>query len=189
MNANVSPDDLKWLENVLKPGDAVMLQLEIPLKTVERAAAIGREKGALVVLDPAPAPDDGLPDSLYSNLDFILPNESEAAALVGTKTIPEMMAQSIKQKGVKNAIVTAGAKGCVLVNSAGIRRFDACPVKSADSTAAGDAFAGGLVIALVGGAGVNDAIKFAQQSAAISVTRMGAQTSLPTREEVEKRFG
>jgi len=186
VNANLKPDDVESLRLLLKPGDVVLMQLEIPMETVMRAAQIGDEKGAIVMLNPAPAPPAGLPKSICPHLDFILPNRHEAEALVGAKTIPEVMCQGLLETGITNVIITLGKSGCIWSNKHGVQSLPAYPVKAMDSTAAGDAFAGGLAVALTKGWSVPKAIQWAQKAAALSVMRMGAQTSLPTLVEIEK---
>ncbi|RJP18643.1 MAG: ribokinase [Candidatus Omnitrophota bacterium] len=184
VNLHLCPADVDFLATAFSTGDVLLLQLEIPIATVERAAEIAKEKGAIVILDPAPAPSDGLPDSLFPQLDYILPNEHEAAALIGKNNDLHSLAQALLQKGTRNVIITAGEKGCVLANQNRIETFPAFPVNAADSTAAGDAFAGGLAVALAEGIGLRNAIEFAQKAAALSVTKIGAQPSLPRREEI-----
>jgi ribokinase len=186
VNANVGPGDVEILNELLKPGDIVLMQLEIPIKTVLRAAEIGYKKDVTVILDPAPAPRGGLPETLYPLLHYILPNECEAAALLGKESACSAMAEALQKKGVRHAIVTAGGEGAVLASELGLFEFPAHRVTAVDTTAAGDAFAGALAVALAEGYKTREAIAFAQAAASISVTRMGAQPSLSTREEVDE---
>lgn len=181
-NSRLSLTDVDALRDVIHDGDVMLLQLEIPLNTVIHAARIGRELGAVVILDPAPAPGAGLPDALLRSLDFITPNQQEADALASA--CGGCGVEAMLQRGVKNVIITKDKEGCVLVSKDGARSFPAYPVKAVDSTAAGDAFAGALAVGLVEGYNLENAISWAQQAAAVSVTRMGAQPSLPTRKEL-----
>ena len=186
VNSNLQPHDVEILANLLKPGDVILLQLEIPMETVLRAAEIGWEKQACVILDPAPAPPDGLPPEIYSQLHSLLPNEHEAAALLGAPGEPSAMAEALFQRGVRHAIVKAGADGVALACQLGTFSSPAYRVNAVDSTAAGDAFAGGYAVALAEEYKTEEAIRYGQQAAALSVTKMGAQPSLPTRTEINK---
>ncbi len=185
VNTNMSKADVDAIASLFEWGDILLLQLEIPVETVEYAAKVAYSSGAIVILDPAPAPGDGLPDSLYPNIDFILPNEHEAAALAGEQNDLQVQGQGLIKKGVKNVIITAGEKGCVWVDQQDFLKYPAHQVKAVDSTAAGDAFAGGLAVMLATNAPIGDAIGFAQKAAALSVMKAGAQPSLPTRDQVE----
>ncbi len=193
VNANVKPADVEILQDMLTPGDVVLMQLEIPLDTVIRAAQIGHKKDATVILDPAPAPQGGIPDSLYPHLHYLLPNEHEAATLLGygknREDTPTHMAEALRRKGVRHAIVTAGRDGAVLASDLGVFELPAHRVDAIDTTAAGDAFAGALAVALAEEYKTREAIAYAQAAAALSVTRRGAQPSLPSRTEVENLLG
>ncbi|MDX9753372.1 MAG: ribokinase [bacterium] len=189
VNADMKPADIDPLTALLMPGDVVLLQLEIPLETVAHAAAVGRKQGAMVVLDPAPVPRQSLPDALLAHVDFLLPNEHEAAALTGTDASTQAIADFMQAKRIKNVILTAGARGCVWISEHQTQAYPAFKVQALDSTAAGDAFAGSFAVALSEGMETQAAIQFAQKAAALSVIRMGAQPSLPTRAEMEAFTG
>lgn len=187
-NATLRPEHLEPLERVLESGDLLLLQLEVPFETVERAVEIGAACGARVVLDPAPALPDGLPQVLYSKLFALLPNEREAAALCPDVSDPEdleTVAQRLHGRGVDHAIITCGTDGIILADAGGVRTFSAHKTQAVDTVAAGDAFAGGFAVALAEGKDVPEAIAFGQRAAAVSVGRRGAQPSLPTRAEVD----
>ena len=167
--------------------DLVMMQLETPLDVVERAAELAASAGVPVILDPAPAPDGPLPKSLLKHVTYLTPNESEASRLTGmTVDDPksaEAAAKVLLDLGVRNVIITLGAKGAVLAGETS--GFVPCKrVEAVDSTAAGDAFNAGLAVALSSGDALEAAVEQAALVGAVSVTRMGAQPSLPTRQDV-----
>lgn len=168
-------------------GPAVVLaQLEIPLDAVTAAS-----RAEFFILNPAPA--QRLPDSLLAACTILTPNESELAGLTGMTVESEAEVQEAAQfllaKGVQNVIVTLGAKGCLWVSRDGARRFPSRRVEAVDTTAAGDAFNGALAHFLAQGASIADAIPRASAFAALSVTRRGAQESMPSREEFEDFYG
>ncbi|MGI6455726.1 MAG: ribokinase [bacterium] len=185
VNAHMKPEDIAVLEKRLQPGDVILLQLEIPMDVVEYAARVGSRKKAIIILDPAPAPQEGLPDTIYQHLDYITPNETEAEMLAGCQDSSEHIIRELLRRGTQNVIITQSKNGCLLANSSESKSFPPYQVNAIDSTAAGDAFAGGLAVALAEGKAMADAIAWAQAAAALSVTKMGAQPSLPMREEVE----
>lgn len=186
-NMRLRPEDIDAAAGAIASARVLLLQLEVPLDTVVRAAQIGREGGALVCLDPAPAAP--LPESLYRLVDVINPNETEARILTGlpVTTIPEAerAAEALLQKGVGAAVVKLGERGSFYLSAAGRAHVPAIPVTAVDTTAAGDAFAAALGIALGEGRALSEAVGFATCTASLKVRRMGAQ-SLPTRAEVEE---
>jgi ribokinase len=163
---------------------AVLMQLETPLETVLAVAEEARKNGVLVILNPAPAAK--IPKKLYSCLDWITPNETEAEILTGVKVTDAASAAKaarvLEKRGVCHVLITMGVKG-VFCGDCG-KVFPARKVKAVDCVAAGDVFNGALVVALVEGLAVDKAIAFAQKAAAISVTRRGAQSSVPMRKEI-----
>jgi ribokinase len=190
-NGRLTPDDVaRGLRGLA--GGLLLLQLESPLEAVERAAHIGRERGASVVLDPAPARE--LPDGLLSNVSYLTPNESEAAALLGRRQdalsladAPEA-ARALRARGPRTVILKLGAQGAYVDDGSGGRHFPAPRVDAVDATAAGDTFNGALAVALAEGRPLPDAVAFANAAAALSVTREGAQASIPTRAEVDAKL-
>ncbi|HLF02366.1 MAG TPA: ribokinase [Anaerolineales bacterium] len=181
-NRRLTPNDVHAAESAFAGARVVLLQLETPMETVVAAARAGRSAGATVILNPAPA--QTLPNELYSLIDIVTPNESEAALLTGEAT-PEAAARILLQRGVKSVIVTLGEAGVLVAASPDdIRRAPGFDVNVVDTTAAGDAFNGGLAAALARGESSESALSYSQAVAAISVTRMGAQPSLPTEAEV-----
>ena len=165
--------------DVIKECDIVVAQLEIPVETVAYALAKAKEFGKMTILNPAPARE--LDDEIIKNSDLIIPNESELALITGMPTETEDM-------GVSNLIVTLGSKGSLHLNREVCEFHSAYKVKAIDTTAAGDSFIGGLVRELKDN-NVGEAIEFATKVSAIAVTRKGAQTSIPTIEEVENFEG
>jgi ribokinase len=180
----LSPADVAAAQPALSQARVLLLQFEIPLGTVRAAAQAGRAAGLTVMLNPAPA--QPLPDELLRMVDWLTPNESEAALLAGTPE-PEAAAAALLKRGVGGVIVTLGEAGA-LVAPAGelMRRVPGFKVEAVDTTGAGDAFVGGLAAALARGEALEAAVRYAHAVAAISVTRVGAQPSLPSGEEVER---
>ena len=183
-NGTMSPADVKPRLKDLKGAAALLMQLETPIPTVLTAAKAAKAAGVMVVLNPAPAAK--LPKELYPLLDWVTPNETEAEILTGVKVKDAKSAQlavdALKRKGVKNVAITMGAKGVYCGNCR--RLYPAKKVKAVDCVAAGDTFNGAFVVALAEGKSCRDAIAFAQKASAISVTRPGAQSSVPRRREV-----
>ena len=176
--------------DVIKECDIVVAQLEIPVETVAYALAKAKEFGKMTILNPAPARE--LDDEIIKNSDLIIPNESELALITGMPTETEEEIKKAGEKlldmGVSNLIVTLGSKGSLLLNRETCEFHLAYKVKAIDTTAAGDSFIGGLVRELKDN-NVGEAIEFATKVSAIAVTRKGAQTSIPTIEEVENFEG
>ncbi len=176
--------DAHWL--AIAGARVVALQLETPLATVEHAARQARALGKTVVLNPAPA--HPLPDGLLACADYLVPNETEASALTGVEVTSVATATEaghrLLRAGARTVLVTLGAGGVVAVGPDGASHHPARRVEAVDTTAAGDTFIGGLCAALVRGRAPAAAIAFAQAAAAISVTRPGAQPSIPFEREV-----
>jgi ribokinase len=174
-------------------GSHLLLQLETPLATVTAAAAHARSLGMTVILDPAPARE--LSPVLLRNVDILTPNESEALALVGAAgdqialADASDVARELLALGPQQVILKLGAQGAFLSDGERARHFPARPVKAKDTTAAGDCFNGALATGLAEGLTLDAAIAFANVSASIAITRIGAQASLPTRAEVELALG
>jgi len=185
-NATLSAYDIEDAAFDVDPSDVFLMQLEIPLSTVEFVAQKVFHKGVRVILNPAPA--RLLPNDLLECLYIITPNEIEAEILTGIKvTDPlsaEKSAEKMIQKGVRNVVITMGAAGAFLLTPDFSGLIPVVPVKAIDSTAAGDVFNGALAVAISEGRELKDAVDFANKAAAISVTRMGAQASAPYRKEI-----
>ncbi|AXE98274.1 ribokinase [Paraburkholderia hospita] len=187
-NGEVTPATLARHEAALAAAQVVICQLETPPAAVHAALAAARRLGKTVILNPAPATGQ-LPADWLPLIDYLIPNELEAATLTGLPvTSPaeaNAAADALRRAGVRNVIVTIGAQGVVAaLGEAAPQHFDAPRVKAVDTTAAGDTFIGGFAAQLARGVDVADAIRFAQRAASISVTRAGAQPSIPTRAEV-----
>jgi ribokinase len=185
-NGLLAPGDVDAHQEAMAGARVVVLQLETPLATVEHAARRARALGKTVVLNPAPA--RRLPEGLLACADFLVPNEIEAAAMTGltVNSIEAAMeaGRRLRQAGAGTVLVTLGAQGVVAVGSDGARHYPARQVEAVDTTGAGDTFIGGFCAALVRGRPLPVAIGFAQAAAAISVTRPGAQPSIPFEREV-----
>ncbi|HET6568889.1 MAG TPA: ribokinase [Rhodothermales bacterium] len=186
-NMKLSPADVEASAESFLTADVVLLQLEIPLETVEAAAALARSLGKRVVLNPAPA--GHLPPSLLQHIDVITPNETEAAILTGLPirdtASAERAARKLMDFGVRNVVVTLGGRGCLLVTPDDTVRYPAARVTAVDTTAAGDAFNGALAVALVDGQDLHDAVRFACAAGTLAVTKAGAQEAMPSRSEVQ----
>jgi ribokinase len=181
-NARLSLADIEAAAPALAQARIVLLQLETPLETVLAAARAGRAAGSAVILNPAPA--QRLPADLLRTVNLITPNETEAALLTGRET-PEAAAAALLAQGPETVIVTLGEAGVLVATAPDqMRRAPGFRVQAVDATAAGDAFNGGLAVALARGQALEAAVQYAQAVAALSVTRLGAQPSLPTEAEV-----
>ncbi len=185
-NAKVTPADVDAFP--MQGVDTLLLQFEIPLETVLHAARLGRRNGLRVILNPAPA--RRFPDSLLADVDILVPNESELALLTDrpVSDVPsaETAARDLLTKGVETVIVTLGSQGALLVTSAQSIHIPAFPIQVVDTTAAGDAFIGGLAVALGEGYTLEEAVRHGNACGALATAKFGAQPSLPTRTEVER---
>jgi ribokinase len=171
-----------------RPNAKVLLtQLEIPWEVNRHAISLAKSQGLTVVLDPAPASNPE--PTAWELINIVTPNESEAHSLTGIEVTDEQSAKKAGQwfldQGVENAIITMGGSGVVLVNKQETRMFAAPKVQAVDTTAAGDAFAGYLGALLAEGSSLEEAIEVAVKAASISVTKLGASSSLPTRDQVD----
>ncbi|WP_233114916.1 ribokinase [Aggregatibacter actinomycetemcomitans] len=169
----------------IQQADALLMQLETPLSAICLAAQIEQQQGTKVILNPAPA--QALPEELFHRLYMITPNETEAEILTGIKVEDEISAaqaaEKLHQFGVQIVLITLGAKGVYVSENGQGKIIGGFRVKAKDTTAAGDTFNGALVVALLEGKTLTDAIRFAHAAAAIGVTREGAQPSIPHRAE------
>jgi len=185
-NGTLTAADFDKAMVLLDESEYVLMQLEIPIPTVEHIAVIAASKQKKVVLNPAPAAK--LSDELLKNLYIITPNETEAELLTGIKVTDELSALKaatfLHEKGIEIVIITMGSAGAFLLANGKSEIISSLKVEAVDTTAAGDTFNGALVVALSEGKTIQQAIAFANKAAAISVTRIGAQSSVPFRKEI-----
>lgn len=171
---------------IIKKADSLLLQLEIPMDAVAAAAETAAESGTTVILDPAPAAE--VPDKVLKNITIITPNETEAEFLTGIKLTEradfEAAGKALTEKGVSTVIIKAGSKGAYLYKDGELTHVDGFAVDATDTTAAGDTFNAGLAYALGHGFTMINAIRFANAAAAISTTKQGAQSGMPSLDEV-----
>jgi ribokinase len=186
-NASLLPDDLAEVRPLIRNASVVLVQLEIPLVTVESIAEETRLSDTKLILNPAPA--RALPDSLLQGLFLITPNENEAGMLTGLEVqdvnTAKQAAEKILERGVKNVIITLGANGALIFSDGVFTHVPVLPVNAVDSTAAGDVFNGALAVAIAEGLDLVSATAFACKAAAISVTRLGALQSAPTKDDIK----
>lgn len=189
-NAVLSSEDVKRAEAEIHTAGAIVAQLEVPIETVTCAAHLAYEAGVPFILDPAPAVE--LHRDLLKRVSVLTPNETEARILTGVEVTDESSARRAAERllasGVQAVVVTMGAQGYVLADGDSMAFVRAIAVDAVDATAAGDAFTGSLAVARAQGQSLRDAAAFAARVAALSVTKMGAQSSMPTRQEVEAFF-
>lgn len=190
-NNTFTPERLDRVRATFARAAIVLLQFETPMETVIAAAKLAKEKGALVVLDPAPARE--MPDELLALADYITPNETELAALIGDGALingdvksAAAMARTLRSRGARGVIVKMGAAGALCVEGEGEQFWQAVPVRPLDTTAAGDCFNGAFAVGLAENMTTQGAGRFAVAAAALSVTRRGAQAGMPSRDEVEQ---
>lgn len=186
-NAHVYPEDADQARQAIEKADMVLMQLEIPLATVEYVAELANGMGKKVILNPAPG--YALPQCLLQNLYLITPNETEAEVISGMK-ITDMdtavkVAAHIASFGIPHVIITLGSNGALVYSDGEAAHVPACKAEAIDTTAAGDVFNGALVVALSEGKSLLEATRFACRASAISVTRLGAQSSAPYRHEID----
>ncbi|OQY21970.1 MAG: ribokinase [Chloroflexi bacterium] len=187
-NMRLSPADVDGAEAAIAGADALLLQLEIPLETVIRAAKIARARAVKIILNPAPA--RSLPAELLSLVDVLIPNESETALLtglpVGDQAEAKTAAAALQDSGVGTVILTLGERGAMLATEGKTELFPAFDVTPVDTTAAGDAFVGGFAVALAEGRTLSEAVRWGNGAGGLAATKLGAQPSLPARRDLER---
>ncbi|SNY16221.1 ribokinase [Pseudomonas sp. LAMO17WK12:I6] len=187
-NGAMTPAVIDRFDAVLQAADVIICQLEIPDATVGHALKRARALGKTVILNPAPA-SRPLPADWFAAIDYLIPNESEASALSGLSVDSLQSAESAANQliamGAGKVIITLGAQGSLFANGKGFEHFPAPKAQAVDTTAAGDTFVGGFAAALASGKSEAEAIRYGQIAAALSVTRAGAQPSIPTMSDVQ----
>ncbi|NMX93805.1 MULTISPECIES: ribokinase [unclassified Pseudomonas] len=187
-NGQLTPASLLAFDAVLQAAEVVVCQLEVPMDTVGYALKRARALGKTVILNPAPA-SGPLPADWYAAIDYLIPNESEASALSGVPVdsldSAKVAATHLLNAGAGKVIVTLGSQGALFADGQGFEHLLAPKVQAVDTTAAGDTFVGGFAAALANGQGEAEAIRFGQVAAALSVTRAGAQPSIPMLHDVQ----
>ena len=186
-NKHVSPKDVSQAEEVIRSANLLLLQLEIPLAAVYKAAQLAQHHGVRIVLNPAPA--QPLPADLLLMMDIHIPNETETTILSGYYVdaddgIKKATAE-LRQSGVKIIIMTRGSRGSILITENEVTNFPAFPIKPVDTTAAGDAFVSSFAVAFAEGKSLHDAVRFGNAAGALTSMKLRAQPSMPNRMELE----
>ena len=183
---SLSTEDINKAEEKIKEADIILMQLEVPIDTVEYAATIANRYGKKVILNPAPA--STLSNSFLNNVHTILPNRIEAEMLSGIKVMDvesaHRAAKAIGEKGIKNVVITLGKDGAYVKEKDEYTMIPAKEVETIDTTGAGDVFCGAFSVYLSQGHSLAESVKFANAAAAIAVTRIGAQSAIPYKREV-----
>jgi len=189
-NFELAASDVEAMRKWLQGATVALFQLENPLPTIAAALRLAREEGVVTILDPAPAQD--LPAELLANVDILTPNENEALKLLGRAgdaILPEdalIIAEELLARGPRSVVLKLGGQGCFIKHPDYCELVSGFAVNAVDTTAAGDTFNAALGVALAEGQNLAKAAVFANAAAAISVTRLGAQSSAPTRKEVDE---
>ncbi|EJM77221.1 ribokinase [Pseudomonas sp. GM55] len=187
-NGALTAEAIDRFDSVIQAADVLICQLEVPDASVGHALKRGRELGKTVILNPAPV-SRPLPSDWYASIDYLIPNESEASALSGLSVdsleTAQAAASCLIALGAGKVIITLGAQGSLFTDGQRFEHFPAPAVKAVDTTAAGDTFVGGFAAALAAGKDEAQAIRFGQVAAALSVTRAGAQPSIPALSDVK----
>ena len=186
-NADLTPADIDSVAPVIRSASFLILQLETPVEIVLRAAKLAHEAGVYVILNPAPARE--VPSELFSYISLMTPNQTETAFMSGLPVETEAdlarAVEALHSYGVRDFVVTLGAKGSLVFTGGKAVRVPACQVEAVDATAAGDTFCGALCVALSEGKDLVEAARFATKASALTVQRPGAQDAIPYRNEIQ----
>jgi ribokinase len=186
-NFSLTPDDVERARSIIETSDALCADLEVPLETVKAALQLARNAGKKTVLDAGPP--RYCPPDILELADVVSPNERELEKITGSEVSGRSSAAEAGRKlldfGVRTAVLKLGSDGSMLVTQSQSRHFPAPKVEAVDPTAAGDAFTAALTVRLAAGAAIEESIVYANLAGALAVTKLGAQPSLPTREEIE----
>ncbi|MBB6215919.1 ribokinase [Anaerosolibacter carboniphilus] len=185
-NFKITKEDIDHSLDMIHGAETIVTQLEVPIDVVHYSLLKAKEAGKYTILNPAPA--QYLEDEIIGNVDLLIPNETELEILAGMEIKNEedilAAARKLMAKGVKQLIVTLGEKGSIYLAEQGVQRFKAYKVKAVDTTAAGDSFVGALAVALSNKLEMTQAIDFASKVGALTVTKFGAQSSLPFKDDI-----
>lgn len=185
-NADITVEDIRSVADVIRAADYLILQLETPVESVVEAARIAHEAGVYVILNPAPACP--LPEEVFGYISLLTPNRSEIAILSGMEVKDEeslrIAASKLRAAGVGDLVVTLGSAGSLVFSGDEETMVPALKVDAVDTTAAGDTFCGGLCVGLSEGLGLVEAARFATTASALTVQKMGAQDSIPFRNQI-----
>ena len=180
-NSDLTVEDIESIADTIRESDYLILQLEIPVSSVLRAAEIAHEAGVYVILNPAPACQ--LPSELFRFISLITPNRTETSLMTGIEITDESSCMEavkvLNEMGVKDVVITLGSKGSLVFSEGNCKMVPAQKVKAVDATAAGDTFCGALCVALSKGSGLIEAAEFATKASALTVQKIGAQNSIP----------
>ena len=193
-NMQLTQEDIDESRHILSRSQILCLQLESPLPVVRHAIALARDLHVPIVLNPAPAPEEALEPGMLSQVDYLIPNEFETSVLSGidvtaTTGVEPAAARVLLDRGVRNVILTLGARGALLATADGVLPVPGHQVEVVDTTAAGDAFVAGFSVALAEGKDPVEAVRWANACGALAVTVLGAQPSLPTRSALDSFLG
>ena len=187
-NMALSVSDVNNAFEPIASSDVLILQLEVPIDASQRAAEIAKENNTMVLLNPAPARE--IPDSFLRLVDVLIPNEIETEILSGLKTTTDDQAieaaRTLTSKGISTVILTLGHRGALLLTDKIEKRVPGFAIETVDTTAAGDAFCGALATSLAQGSTIEDAIWVANAAGALAVTKIGAEPSLPKKEDLDQ---
>ncbi|PAB60499.1 ribokinase [Anaeromicrobium sediminis] len=185
-NYGIDEDIIENSMDIIKESSVAVTQLEVPLNVVEEFLVEAKKCNKYTILNPAPA--NVLSENIIKNIDLLTPNETELETITGIKIDSledvDKAAQHLLDMGVKEIIVTLGSKGCVYISKDTKKYYDAFKVDVVDTTAAGDSFTAAIAVGKIKGLSIDEAVEFATKVGALTVTKKGAQSSLPTMEEV-----